>query len=339
MGSKARFVGTTWFGDTGLDYHKAVFHAFQTGDLLATNLAFTDGSDVTIAAHSLGNMVVSHAIQDGGFVPARYYLLNAAVATEAYDFANIDAAQTLAMTEDAWKNHEPRLFSANWHELFTNTPDDNRNRLSWKDRFKGIMDSGIAHNFYSPGEDVVENPTSSSSNILLDMFLKWDVSRGAWGHQEFVKGNMGLAGLFFSRTQAGWLRDAWYGSAPTSGITEEEMRTRPYFDEFLESDLMHTNATIASAKAAESKVQYDLFGRAIPVMSYAAAANAITSLDQFQPSHNFDMEAEGRTQGQWPIEGHAESRAGRWLHSDFKNVPLPYVHQMFEAMITIGSLR
>ena len=29
----------------------------------------------------------------------------------------------------------------------------------------------------------------------------------------------------------------------------------------------------------------------------------------------------------------------RWLHSDFKNAALPYVYQMYEAMIAKGSLK
>lgn len=66
MGSKARFVGAQWNGSPPsiipgkyLDYHKAVFQAFQTGDLLAGALSFTNGADVTVAAHSLGNVVTA----------------------------------------------------------------------------------------------------------------------------------------------------------------------------------------------------------------------------------------------------------------------------------------
>jgi len=51
------------------------------------------------------------------------------------------------------------------------------------------------------------------------------------------------------------------------------------------------------------------------------------------------MEADGRTQNQWPTEGHAGGNAGKWLHSDLKNAALPYVHKMYEAMIAKGSLK
>jgi hypothetical protein len=51
------------------------------------------------------------------------------------------------------------------------------------------------------------------------------------------------------------------------------------------------------------------------------------------------MESEGRTQNQWPSEGHTGDNIGDWLHSDFKNAALPYVYQMYEAMIAKGSLK
>lgn len=103
LGSKARFVGVTWHGATGLDYHRAVFHAFQTGDALAGALGFTGSADLTVAAHSLGNMVVSHAIQSGGFAPARYYMINAATPLEAYTLGDVGAGQPANMTEQAWR--------------------------------------------------------------------------------------------------------------------------------------------------------------------------------------------------------------------------------------------
>ena len=56
---------------------------------------------------------------------------------------------------------------------------------------------------------------------------------------------------------------------------------------------------------------------------------------------NFDLEALGRTDpGQWPTEGHEATRlAGRWLHSDYKNVALPYVAPLFTHMINFAALR
>ena len=341
LGSKARFVGVTWHGATGLDYHKAVYQAFQTGDALAGQLSSVTGNaDVTIAAHSLGNMVVSHAIQSGGYSPSRYYMINAATPIEAYDFGNVDATQRTAMVEDDWKNRDARFYASNWHQLFGATSDDHRNELSWKDRFRDVL--ARAYNFYSPGEDVVANVPETDSAAVGSTILNqgFNLTRGAWKSQELVKGvnwTTSLAAAFMERGQGGWDADLAYLFTSNASITNEQLKTRPFFDEFKENDLINADPAIASNKAGEAKVQYDLLARGLPALSYAAAANLVPALGG---NRNFNMEIEGRTQNQWPSEGHTSSTTqNRWLHSDFKNAALPYVYQMYEAMIAKGSLK
>jgi hypothetical protein len=52
------------------------------------------------------------------------------------------------------------------------------------------------------------------------------------------------------------------------------------------------------------------------------------------------MEDKGRTANLWPSEGHtANASAGRWLHSDLRNVALPFVYKLYDEMIALGSLR
>lgn len=342
-GSRARFVGVSWYGSTGLDYHKAVFHAFQMGDLLRDYLDLPASADVTVAAHSLGNMLVSHAIQFGGFTPARYYMINSAVPLEAYESGSVDAAQRSVMTEDSWKNRDARFYAANWHQLFSATPDDRRNELSWKNRYRDVP--AKAYNFYSPGEDVVENPRSSSSNVTWPMLTNWNTTRGAWGYQEFVKGthvfSSGGASLALERSQAGWNRNfIAYPTLPDPNDLSvlEQLKTQPLFEQFLESDLFRSEPAIASVKASDPKVSYDLLARGLPAVSYAAAANQIPALEL--NLRNFNMEDLGRKLNQWTSERHDDDNTkGRWLHNDFKNVALPYVFPLYEAMITKGSLK
>ncbi len=358
LGSKARFVGVTWDGATGvkingeyLDYHKAVFQAFQTGDKLAEALSFTSGADLTVAAHSLGNLVASHAIQAGGFTPSRYFMINAATPIEAYTGG--DATDN--MIEHVWKPYASRLYTANWHSLFSSS--DHRSTLTWENHFQGTVLK--AYNFYSLGDDVVSNAQSEDSASVFTLLFRqgWDFNTGVWKAQELVKGvnwtKSGLA-LLMDRGQGGWgFNPAWYlvrGQTNSGPITNRRfsseagefdvptgsLTTQPFFLPFLESELFSFNATTASDKAAEKKVQYDVLARGIPSKSYAMAANLVAAFGD----RTFDMEASGRTIRQWPTEGHTgEGNQGRWLHSDFKNVALPYVHQMFEAMITRGSLK
>jgi hypothetical protein len=360
LGSKARFVGVSWHGATGIklggsytDYHGAVFNAFQTGDALAGALSFTGSADVTLAAHSLGNIVGSQAIQSGGFVPTRYYMINCAVPIEAYDLPNVPDSQVHRMTESKWKSGAPgnrSTYAANWHQFFGATPSDHRNELKWKSRFGGIFDKSVVYDFHSPGDDVVEDPEWDSPSVLGLIFTQgFNFSRGAWVTQEFAKGaNVGesLAVLNLSRVQGGWGESIFYtppwgiGSLPPSPDQTRE----PYFGYFLEHDLFDVDPAKGSAKAGQKSVQYDLLARGIPALSFAVAVHPLERLKNLTNpslSRNFDMEAQGRDAGVWPTEGHtADSQsAGRWLHSDFKNVSLPHVHKMYEEMINQGSLK
>jgi hypothetical protein len=354
LGSKARFVGVTWHGATGLDYHKAVYQAFQTGDALSGALGFTGNADVTIAAHSLGNMVVSHAIQSGGLSPARYYMINAATPIEAYASGDANAGQAANMTELAWRTYDARLYMANWHTLFAAT--DKRSGLIWKNLFKDVGPK--AHNFYSEQEDVVENADDKTSASIVATLLSqgFNVSTGAWKAQELVKGvdwTTSLASAFMERGQAGWgfnLTD-WYtmtnppgppgqGGVPvkhrlepgqTTSITNEQLKTKPFFSRFLEPALMSVDASTASAKAGEAKVRYDLLARGIPAMSNAVAANSMNSMEP----RNYPMHTDGKAAS----NGAFPTPENKWRHSDFKDVGLPYVYPMYEEMISRGSLK
>jgi hypothetical protein len=338
MGSNARFVGVTWHGATGLDYHKAVFQAFQTGEAL--HGALGNYSNITVAAHSLGNMVVSHAIQSHDFRPERYYMINAAVPIEAYAFGSVTQTEREDMTHEDWDNRDERLYASNWHQLFANTPNDQRNHLSWKGVFANVLNTET-HNFFSPGEDVLdklenEQNASAISTILSQGF---NFTRGAWKTQELVKGRSWWAttGItaFMERGQAGWDRNVLaYLLTDPATITDAELRETPYFDDFNEDNLTDNDPVVASDKAAEDPVLYDLLARGIPALSYAAA------VDGFNGAQDFDMEQLGRPDGTnaWPNEGHSGEASGDWLHSDFRNVALPYVYPMYEAMITKGDL-
>jgi hypothetical protein len=110
LGSNARFVGITWNGDTGLDYHKAVFQAFHTGDDFNASLS----GDITVAAHSLGNVVIGQAIQSGSLIPTRYYMINAATPNEAYG----SGGSATDMVEKDWTGIDASFYASNWYQEF-----------------------------------------------------------------------------------------------------------------------------------------------------------------------------------------------------------------------------
>ena len=362
LGSKARFVGVTWNGDTGLDYHKAVYHAFQTGDEVPKALGFLDASRTLLIGHSLGNIVASQAVQ-AGFTPARYVLLNAALPVEALAGSNNSQAHAMEMTEEYWRPYGRKLYASDWAKLFA--PGDFRSTLTWEQCFSRVRTLGIAVNCYSPGEDVTNCPTGmASASVLATLWSGRAIDYGAWKTQELLKGvgwSRSIAAIAMERTQGGWgFNPAWRGryipSGPTKStggyyermdpgtanrLTSAQLTQDPFFRPLNEGCLRGPRLLAPSPMLDCSNMRYDLLARAIPAMTFAAGAVAVPPTGTGAQISNFDLETLGRNSPQqWPTEGHVATRlAGRWLHSDFKNVALPFVAPLFTYLIESAALR
>jgi hypothetical protein len=362
LGSKARFVGVTWNGDTGLDYHKAVYHAFQTGDAVPRALGFLDASRTLLIGHSLGNIVASQAVQ-AGFTPAHYFLLNAALPIEALSGRSKARQQAVEMTEEYWRPYGLRLYAADWAKLFA--PGDFRRTLTWEQCFSRVRTLGIATSFYSPGEDVTNCPTDMvSASVLATLWSGRAIDYGAWKTQELLKGvgwSRSIAAIAMERTQGGWgFNPAWRGRYVPNGhtrstggyyermdpttagrITSAQLTQDPFFRPLNEGCLRGPRLLAPSPILDCANMRYDLLARAIPAMSFAAGASAVPPTDSGPQVVNFNLETLGRTDPkQWPTEGHeSKQMTGRWLHSDFKNVALPYVTPLYTHMIKTAALR
>ncbi len=184
-GNRARFWGITWYGwesqwtslERTPNYHVNVRHAFNTGRLLKEFVNQNVTGYVTVFAHSLGNMVVSSAIKEGMSV-ARYLMVNAAVAEEAftpqeaYDGGAAyesgvpwRSATKEQMYHPAWRYpdgavapfanaYQPQLWASEWYKLFA--PDDGRSTLTWRNRFARVRDlTNITNTFvyYAPTDE------------------------------------------------------------------------------------------------------------------------------------------------------------------------------------------
>lgn len=193
-------------------------HGFKVSESLADRLEFASG-DVTLAAHSLGNMVASNAIAHEGMNVTRYYMINAATPLEAYnpDQRHDDPSHANRMIHTSWKEYwnssvdHSRVFATHWHELFPGS--DNRSKVTWGGLFADA--TGVAYNFYSSGEDVVENAGANESvltnyvSVVGTKIGSEFTNRGggvhAWTAQEIVKGNATLIFPTGALSQeAGW---------------------------------------------------------------------------------------------------------------------------------------
>ena len=348
MGSKARFVGVSWYGDTGLDYHKGVFNAFQTGDALTGSLGFLDFGNTTLIGHSLGNVVASHALQESKFIPHRYLMVNAAVAAEAYGFN--DAEQSKEMTEESWRPYNSRLFASEWHKL--PFPDgDRRQNITWRRRFEAITQGKYAINCYSTGDEVAKCPDTMKNAGLWENLSR--LGEGAWKTQELLKGNYSLSALAVSERQGGWgfngdwdtnniwawppIRQTMSPEDTFKYITNEHLIARPFFRPFTEESMHYGAGMLHQIEWAldRKNTWYDMLARGIPASTYAAGGVPLVATGNVQTVTfvNYNLEIAGRSTA-WPEQGHGSKETKeRWLHSDFKNAALPYVHPFFTYMI------
>jgi hypothetical protein len=241
-GSNAQFWGVTWYGSDSQkrigshhfspNYHVNVVHAFGCAPKLAEFITTLRGTDeapmiVNVAGHSLGNMVVSSAISDHKAPVTRYFMIDAAVAAEAYDGTIdsqvADASTTLPHTE--WNKefegvYNSRLWAANWHLLFDEFTNDGRATLTWRNRFRPI--NGVAYyGFYSTGEEVLDYDGATTPSVVgiltsiainkLSEFLHVSlpgstgqpVGHKTWQYQEQLKGR-NLTNKFGGSNYGGW---------------------------------------------------------------------------------------------------------------------------------------
>jgi hypothetical protein len=180
-------------------------------------------------------MVVSSAISDHAAPVARYFMLDAAVAAEAYDgsvaannpnrVVQPDDA-TAVMPHSDWNRgaagvYPDRLWPTNWHQVFVSLgPVDHRAKLTWRDRF--VPRAGVEYyDFHSTGEEVLDftnNLTPSLTLALLTTtanalgeYLHFTLPFGTgqpaghrtWQLQEQLKGRT-ITGKILGSNYGGW---------------------------------------------------------------------------------------------------------------------------------------
>jgi hypothetical protein len=204
----------------------------------------------------------------------------------------------------------------------------------------------------------------TSASVLATLWAGRSVDYGVWKTQELLKGvgwTRSLGALPMERSQGGWgFNTAWRGRFVPSGpdrmlggryellppavaarITDGQLLTHPFFRPF-EQSWLHAPAVGPGSPLVEApRVRYDLLARGLPALSPAAGSTPIPPAGGASAVSNYDLELQGRpADGNWPDEGHRSPLTrDRWLHSDFKNVALPYDYPLFLMMINRGGLR
>lgn len=251
-GSKARFWGITWYGwetqkptlpcvgKRSPNYHVNVRHAYDGGIYLKTFADSKGLKKATFIAHSLGNMLVSTAIQKNMDYD-RYFMMNAAVADEAYTpeekFSNEGGAPWYLNTNPLmyyplWRypgsvdvpmteGYQPFLWASEWYKLFKGTTDD-RQKLTWRNFFGKVRDDAKTYVFYSetdeafvpfPNDPLLSddvqpkvniNNVPGSDKLQIDCTDVAKIGTYSWSFQEMLKGRL-------DGTQALVVADSKYG--------------------------------------------------------------------------------------------------------------------------------
>ncbi|MBI5074279.1 MAG: alpha/beta hydrolase [Nitrospirae bacterium] len=355
-GSKAKFYGVTWYGwDSQVagvtrNFHINVEHAFATAPHLKTFLNNEVTGEISLAAHSLGNMVVSSMLTDNlaewnaNKKIKNYFMLDAAVAAEAYGFAD-DGSEALAnthpdMTHPSWLGYKEKLWASEWHTLFD--APDNRKKLTWRNIFSQRPSTVTYYNYFSSGEDVLDVHTGYPQ--VLDIVTD-GIGRYAWALQEKLKGatnsnnelGSNYGGWGFNLSDPEYTVDAdgyvkQIAPVQANGIQNSQLMTRPFFKKGNDGILF--DAVAGSNYAATHK--YRLLADAIPARTLAAGKTIVVGLTQTD-GINIDMQTTFKTRKTagiyWP------RLKGEWLHGDVREIAFSYVYLLFNDFVIRGGLR
>lgn len=325
-GSKAMFTGVTWYGNEGQvwdwipfvggstpDYYQNVENAFITASNLVPIVNALPGQKY-IAGHSLGNMVVCSAIKDHGLSVNNYFMLNAAVAMEAYNANYIDRDNLRHPDWQSYTNHN--LWASEWYQLFPT--NDARSDLTWRNRF-GSM-SG-AFNYHSSTEDVLDNADGNVPSLGREQ---------AWVCQEMRKGTT-LIWLGPGNAEAGWgFNDDYNGLtvSEANALSNSVVQTNSFFLHFDDEDLYGTNG---SAVAQQPIIRGQLLADAIPTLSNPAGRNSLGGSVQENRDYMSHGGGTGFRRGIYPNDWPREDND--WRHSDIKDIAYPFVYKAFDQVV------
>ncbi len=369
-GSKSKFWGITWYGsDTKTplgvtpDYHVNVIHAFDSAPFLKNFIMFNISGETIIAAHSLGNMVVSSMLSDNyNFWTAnetspdpnvprikRYFMIDAAVAIEAYDGST---DKSLDMLRTDWVNYKQSLWSSEWHQLFINdNPPDNRAKLTWRDRFKNRPDNTTYYNFYSSGEEILRTLPLNIPITKLLVEEAQQIGSYSWAIQEKLKGGNPIPIDIVGNSFGGWgfngddkeyylTKLELYGYelpmpiSPESAnlIDDAVLRTKPFFKKGPDSDLFAPGAT--GSEYAKKNINL-LLANALPALTLPVGGDFVPALGA-EKKFNFDMQVNFKNdRNDWPAN---RAPYNNWKHSDLRDVAYSYISKLFDKIKELGGL-
>ncbi len=211
-----------------------------------------------------------------------------------------------------------------WYELFP--ADDDRNKLTWKGRFGTLPTlSGLSlYNFYSSGDEVLSmrDLVGPDGMVHLDYNTGEEKRNYSWQKQERFKGrkHFDFPEEFAATDQVGWGFKYHFERIPLSGTIDL---------------IRDTYLSAADANAATTNQL-----KTVPVFVNAPAGTSqlnFSGLTKANDNRNIDMNTCRTDSKKWGRMDRNYNQ--RWLHSDLKNMALPYIRTLFEQIKEKGLLQ
>ena len=358
--SSARFWGVSWDGaqsdgikNPGRFYHQDAAYAFVTAINLQHFVATMRAGgklkgEVSVMAHSLGNMVVSSAIAIRKMRVNRYFMLDAAVPAEAY----VGEMDNDLMINPDWREYPKRSFCSKWYQLFSDAADintdgylesDARKSLKWPSLFDSL--DCTVYNYYSKGDEVFELNNNIWMIDGLKPFEDFDLSQYCWQKQEVGKGSDMLfnimedtnPGMGVPGSSGGWgfhragfwawpPRHVIYTPEDARKASKEMLMKCPVFahtPEYVYEWDAYDNVSTRAYKTA-------LLCHVVPAMSGAAGNTEIRK----GKIMNKDIE---KLRSGWGRNDKAYRQ--RWLHCDIKDMAYYYNYKAWDSIVADGNLK
>lgn len=360
-GFRARFHGVTWYGDYRLGedmnpmekmnaffYHRDVLNALNTAGALRSYVesAQSVASKRTLIAQSLGNMVVSEALRQG-LEAERYFMFNAAVASEAYDstLQDADADARASFVPPAWREYDPMSWAANWHRWF---PSDDRGRMRWRGVFEtALANVGEVYNFYSTGDEVLEADDAVPGVMSNALYVQWPLTfswhrpimqigqfeflttfeRNAWQKQEVMKG----VNPYLATLEGGWGFHTWmapneFNELVPTVFTAADAAAKVADGSIVTNSIFDRSVSAMFRPSSATNEIYSVMAYNVPAVSFATGSVA-TFADE---DMSFDLNNTLFRNG-WGRNSVAYAQ--RWLHSDMKDMAYLFVFPLYQRLV------
>ncbi len=346
-GFGGRFTGVTWRGDETTDgyvpdYQRNVVNAFEAGQYLwqATFLS-NRAADYSFCAHSLGNVVCSAAISRYGSAPANYFMLDAAVAMEAFDQAT---PMDDSLIHPDWATTADRLLCSEWYRLPFEASDARR-LLTWRNHLARLGQVSV-WNFYSSTEDVLRRHEGNPS-VFAVLTAAMQLGTKAWALQEKLKGrritlHIPVDGVDLVAGSVGSPYGGWKFNLTITDPTYEQTATdaqlmaKPFFDaapgiSIAGYSIADLYSPVSGTYIAD-RFKDNLLAEMLPARTLPAGSNPVSRFG----GGNIDMMTFITDLARWP---RITDNGAEWYHSDVREMAYSHNYSLFDRIVIGGGFK